>query len=200
MHSTSGWNENIPKITFERYADDVIVHCKSESEAQQVLEAIKERLAQCRLQLNAEKTRIVYCKDENRKATYENTSFDFLGYTYQARSVKRGKQIRNGFLPAISNKAKLRIHEEVRSWRVHLHTTSTIQEVAQYVNPKIRGWRNYYGAYYKSAMYRIRDRIEWYLTRWTQKKYKCNRRKAGWWLKLQKEKEPTLFAHWAAAW
>lgn len=193
----SGWSGSIPRTPFERYADDVIVHCKTESEVQRVSEVIKERLAQCKLQLNEEKARIVYCRDNNRTASYENNSFDFLGYTYRTRSVKSGgKQIRNGFLPAISNKAKLLIHEKVRGWRLHLHATSTIQEVAQYVNPRIRGWKNYYGVYYKSAMYRIIDRIEWYLTRWTQKKYKCSSRKARWWLKLQKEKDPNLFAHW----
>lgn len=196
MRLINGWKRSIPKISFERYADDVIVHCRTKRETQLIKKAISARLTQCKLQLNAKKTGIVYCKDDKRRVPSKKTSFDFLGYTFRARGSRGSKGIWNNFLPAISNKAKLKIHEEIRSWRLHRHTESTIQEIAKYINPKIRGWFNYYGAYYKSAMYRIIDHIEWYVTRWVQKKYKCNSRKARRWLDLQKKIKPNLFAHW----
>lgn len=107
--------ENFPLLCFERYADDAIVHCRTEREAQIVVEAIRGRLAECGLELHPEKTRIVYCKDSNRREDYEHISFDFLGYTFQPREARgrNGKRFTN-FLPAISNKAAKGIRQTIR--------------------------------------------------------------------------------------
>jgi len=72
-------------VSFTRYADDVIVNCKSQKHAEQTLEAIKSRMQQIGLELHPEKTKIVYCKDYRRKGKYPHVKFDFLGYSYQPK-------------------------------------------------------------------------------------------------------------------
>jgi RNA-directed DNA polymerase len=94
-----------PDVRFERYCDDVIVHASSERQARFLRGAIARRLAECGLQLNERKTRIVYCKDSTRRGSYEPERFDFLGYTFRPR-LSRGKsggQFVN-FLPAVSDR------------------------------------------------------------------------------------------------
>ena len=79
---------NYPQIRFERYADDVIVHCRTEKQAQEVRAAIARRMQECRLELHPEKTKLVYCKDDDRRERYAQEQFDFLGYTFRPRSSK----------------------------------------------------------------------------------------------------------------
>ena len=81
--------KRFPDLQFERYCDDAVVHCTTEQQAQFVRDAIAQRLAQCGLELHPDKTRIVYCKDADRRATYANERFDFLGYTFRPRLSKR---------------------------------------------------------------------------------------------------------------
>jgi RNA-directed DNA polymerase len=94
---------NYPQVPFERYADDAIVHCRTEGQAQEMRKAIAERLRSCGLELHPEKTKIVYCKDDSRKGTYSNESFDFLSYTFRPRKARnrKGKFFIN-FSPAVS--------------------------------------------------------------------------------------------------
>ncbi len=118
-----------PATRFERYCDDVVVHCRSEAEAHQVREAIAERLGACGgLQLHPDKTRCVYCQDGKRRGSYEHTSFTFLGYGFRVRKVrtKTGKYF-FGFNPAISDDAAKRIRAQIRSWRLHLRSGSSPQ-------------------------------------------------------------------------
>ena len=162
-----------PRLKFERYADDCLVHAHTLKGAQKVLSAIRLRLRECGLELHPEKTKIVYCKDEDRKGSYENQSFDFLGYTFRPRPSKNkyGKMFVN-FTPAISTKATLKIKKEIRSWKIHLRSDKEITDLARMFNAKVQGWSNYYGRYYKSAMYPSIRNMERYLERWVMRKYK----------------------------
>ena len=146
--------EKYPQAPFERFADDAIVHCRTEAEAQEIWAAITARLKECGLELHPEKTKIVYCKDEDRRRTYANEKFDFLGYTFQPRRSKnrKGKYFIN-FSPAVSDKAVKAIREEIRSWNLHLRSDKQIEDLSRMFNPVIRGWLQYYGRFYRSALY-----------------------------------------------
>jgi RNA-directed DNA polymerase len=189
-----------PGIQFERYADDVVVHCRSRRQAHYVRDAIAGRLAEVGLELNESKTRIVYCKDSNRAGSHEHQRFDFLGYTFRPRLSRnsRGEGFVN-FAPAVSDEAVKRMRQEIRRWRLHLRSGSTLTDLAQTINAVIQGWINYYGRYYRSALLRVFEHLNGYLVRWAMGKYKRlrRRRQRAWqFLGTVAEREPGLFAHW----
>jgi RNA-directed DNA polymerase len=190
-----------PNLCFERYADDAIVHCRSKSQAQSVLEAIRQRLAECGLELHSEKTRIVYCKDGNRKQHYDNVAFDFLGYTFQPRRA-RNRQGKNfvSFLPAISTKAATGIRQTVRAWRIaSTRNNQSLEELAKLIDPAVRGWMNYYGRYYRTKCIAVLQHINEALARWARWKFKrLRRRKTAsiHWLGRLAERAPNLLALW----
>lgn len=189
-----------PDVPFERYADDGVVHCDSLQQAREVLAAIADRMDQVGLQLHPDKTRIVYCKDANRRGSHEHTSFDFLGFTFRARKARsRAGKSFTSFLPAISKNALNKISGEVRRWRLHRRTGHSFAELAKKINPIIRGWMQYYGAFYHSALYSFLARINAYLVRWIRKKYKRLRpfhKALACWQRITRQ-YPRLFAHWA---
>jgi len=189
-----------PGVRFERYVDDAVVHCVSEARARTVLAALEERMAQVGLTLHPDKTRIVYCKDGRRTGSYEHTSFTFLGYTFRARGVrtKTGRRM-TGFNPAISKDALNKISAQVRSWGLHRRTGLSEADLARWINPIVRGWMNYYGAFYRSALYPLLTRINAYLLRWLRKKHPRlrGRKKAqDAWARACQQR-PRYFAHWA---
>jgi len=189
-----------PELTFVRYADDIIVHCNNQIESGQVLKAIKQRLKACNLEANAEKTKIVYCKDANRKGRYKTVQFDFLGFSFQPRPTptKEGKMFL-GYDCSISKRSMKRISEELRKSRFHLWTTTTITQIAEEFNPKIRGWINYYGKFRKFGLMRVFKIFHWRLIKWAVCRYKRFRNsmyKAGRWLRQLSEKNPKIFVHW----
>jgi len=189
-----------PHLLFERYADDAIVHCRTEAEAQEVRRAIAVRMQECRLELHPDKTKIVYCKDDDRRGTYPNEQFDFLGYTFRPRRSKnwKGKFFIN-FSPAVADKAGKAMRAEIRSWRLHLRSDKSIEDLSRMFNPKVRGWLQYYGRYYRSALYPIRRQLDRSLARWAYRKYKKLRghlRRATHWLARISRRDPGLFAHW----
>ena len=189
-----------PQVSFERYADDAIVHCKTEVEAQEVRAAIAARLQECGLELHPEKTRIVYCKDDDRRGTYSNEKFDFLGYTFRPRRSKNrfGKFFVN-FSPAVSDKAVKAIRTEIRSWNLPLRSDKTLEDLSRMFNPVIRGWLQYYGRFYRSALYSPMRQLNRALARWAYRKYKKLRghlRRATHWIARISCREPRLFAHW----
>ncbi|MFF3277482.1 group II intron reverse transcriptase/maturase [Streptomyces chrestomyceticus] len=189
-----------PGIQFERYADDAVVHCVSERQAREVLEALGNRMEEVGLRLHPDKTRIVYCKDGKRRGSSEHTSFTFLGYTFRARSARnRNGVVFTNFLPAISKDALKKISSEVRSWRLHMRMHLTFFELARRINPIVRGWMQYYGAFYRTELHRLLKRINAYLMRWIRKKYRRLRRfdKAhACWQRITRQ-HPRLFAQWA---
>ena len=135
-------------------ATHLIVHCRTERQAQEVRAAIAARLRECGLELHPGKTKIVYCKDEDRRRTYPNEKFDFLGYTFRPRRSKnRFEKYFINFSPAISDRAVKAIRAEIRSWKLHLRSDKSIEDLSRMFNPKIRGWLQYYGRYYRSALY-----------------------------------------------
>ncbi len=189
-----------PHLLFERYADDAIVHCRTEAEAQEVRAAIAARMQECRLELHPEKTKIVYCKDDDRRGTYPHEKFDFLGYTFRPRRSKnwKGKFFIN-FSPAVAEKAGKEIRAEIRSWQLHLRSDKSIEDLSRMFNPKIRGWLQYYGRYYRSALYPMMRQLDRSLARWAYRKYKKLRghlRRATHWIARISRRDPGLFAHW----
>lgn len=193
---------NFPAVTFERYADDAVLHCKSEAQARKVLSAITQRMAQVGLELHPDKTRIVYCKDSNRTGSYENERFNFLGYTFRPRSSKnRNGELFVSFSPAMSNDAGKAIRQQIRRWRLNGRSDKSLLDLARSINAVVRGWINYYGRFCRSRMYPTLWHIDTYLVRWAMRKYKrLNRspKKARKWLADVMRRSPTLFAHWPA--
>jgi RNA-directed DNA polymerase len=164
---------HFPNNPWCRYADDGIIHCRTKQEAEWMKKFLQKRLQECDLEIHPEKTKIVYCKDSNRKRREENIQFTFLGYTFKPRKAKgKGGTVFTSFLPALSKESKERIHEEVRSWHLLWMTNQSITDIAQKYNPIIRGWLNYYGKYSKKELARVLEHINLHLSFWVRRKYK----------------------------
>lgn len=192
--------KHYPQIPFERYADDGIAHCRTREEAEKLKIVLAERFAECGLELHPLKTRIIYCKDDDRRDSYSETSFDFLGYTFRPRRSKNrwGKHFIN-FSPAISNKAAKAIRQEVRSWKLNLRSDKSLEDLSRMFNAVIRGWIGYYSAFYKSALYSTLRHLDRKLVLWATRKFKrlrAHRRRADQWLRAVARRQPGLFAHW----
>jgi group II intron reverse transcriptase/maturase len=190
-----------PHVQFERYADDAIVHCRSERQACAVLEAIRDRFRQCGLELHATKTRIVYCKDDDRPGKSDSVKFDFLGYTFQPRRAKNrwGKYFVS-FLPAMSTKAAKAVQATIRDWRMaSTRNNQRLEDLARLVNPVVRGWMNYYGRFYRSKCVQVLRHLNEALAAWVRRKYRKFRRReraSMYWLGRIARRDRTLFAHW----
>jgi RNA-directed DNA polymerase len=190
----------LPNMPFCRYADDGLLHCVSHSQAKYAFSRISQRFKECGLEIHPDKSRIVYCINANSKEKHENISFDFLGYTFMPRSsVNRQGRVYTGFLPAISKSSKKEICRRIRSWHLQLKSEHTLEGLADLFNPEIRGWFNYYGKFYPSALRDIWDNLNDYLLRWVMRKYKRfkrSKRQARIFLENFACNNPTLFAHW----
>jgi RNA-directed DNA polymerase len=189
-----------PDIPFERYADDLICHCRSEKEARALWSALEVRFGTCKLALHPQKTKLVYCKDANRHGDYPIQSFDFLGYTFRPRTaVWRDGRLGVSFQPAASPKALKAIRQTFRRWEIHRRSDKGLTDLARMFNPYIQGWINYYSHFYGSELTRTLLRIDAYLIRWGRNKYKRLReRTAGvrrWFARVVRS-DPRLFAHW----
>jgi len=189
-----------PAVTFERYCDDAVIHCTSEEQARQVRDALARRLADVGLKLHPGKTRIVYCKDADRRGSYEHTAFTFLGYAFRPRLAKS----RHGhhfvsFLPAVSTDAVKAMSREIRSWHLARRSDKTLDDLARMFNSIVQGWINYYGRFYKSELLYLLRRLNRHLARWACRKFKRLRRRerrAMAWLAEVARRAPRLFAHW----
>ncbi len=192
---------NYPLNPFERYADDIVAHCCTEAEAMQLKTEIAKRMEQCGLELHPEKTKIVYCKDANRKGNYPIQSFDFLGFCFRPRlSRNRRGQYFVNFSPAIAPKSKKAIFEEIRRWRLHKRSDLSIKELANWINPVVRGWVGYYGAFFRSELLFLVQHLDKLIYRWVIRKYKkqgSNFKKTDRWVKRIKQEIPDLFVHWS---
>lgn len=189
-----------PAVTFERYCDDAVVHCGSERQARQIRDAIAARMTQVGLELHPDKTQIVYCKDAHRRGRYDHEQFTFLGYTFRPRLAKsRHDDFFVSFSPAVSRDAIKRISKTIRSWRLNLRSDLSFSELIQKINTYTRGWINYYGRFYKSALYSTLRRINDYLVRWAMRKYKRlkhRRKQASALLEDIAKRHPRYLAHW----
>jgi len=188
------------QIPFERFADDLLCHCESEAQARDLKASLEKRFADCGLELHPTKTKIVYCKDDDRRGNYPNEKFDFLGYSFRPRRSKNrwGKFFVN-FSPGASTAATKAIRECIRDWQLGCRVDRWIDDLARMFNPVIRGWLNYYGRYYKSALYPTLCYLDRCLARWAMAKYKRlrrHRRRATHWVRRVTLRDPALFAHW----
>ena len=188
-------------VKFERYADDILIHCSTEEEALKLRKDIESRLCECKLSANEEKTKIVYCKDGKRQKTYIYEKFDFLGYEFRARTA-RNRQNGNlfvGFNPAVSRASRKAMNQTIRSWRLHRCIGMDIEDIAKKVNPVILGWINYYSRYNKTEMRHTYRHINLKLGQWVKRKFtkmRSHRLRSVCWIKKVALQKPTLFAHW----
>lgn len=196
----SWMQREIPEVPFERYADDIICHCRSEEEARSLWGRLKHRLRDCGLELHPQKTKVVYCKDTNRKEDFACVKFDFLGYRFQPRVAKwRGGRLGVSFLPAASPVGQVAMRRRIRNWGLQRRSDKGLEDLARIFNPYIRGWIGYFGHFYKSALAWTLGKVDKHLVRWAMRKYKRFRdrpRKARAWLAAIRRQHPDLFAHW----
>jgi group II intron reverse transcriptase/maturase len=192
-----GWmRKKYPYIPFERYADDIVVHTRSQAQAKFIKERITARMNECNLRLHPEKTHIVYCKDERRRERQNEVSFDFLGYTFRPRMCKTKQGWRMLYLPYMSRKAKVAVLEKVKALTLH-KGKGTIQQMAKMLNPRIRGWMNYYCRWSKWTTTWIWRVINLRLIKWLKWNRKFSKRRAIQWLKGVYKTNPRLFVHWS---
>ena len=193
--------QHFPRNPFARYADDGVVHCRSEAEARDLKECLERRFRECKLELHPEKTQIVWCHLGKPPDTQVAKQFDFLGYCFRPRLVRsRHGKMFVSFTPAISPRSAKRIRQQVRHWRLHLRTSQSLEGLARAVNPTLRGWVHYYGAYQRSALYPICRHIDLHLVTWVKWKYRKKgkySKRARRWLGQVAAHQPGLFAHWS---
>lgn len=190
---------NHPERPWCRYADDGLVHCKTEEQALAMLNQLAQRFNQCGLELHPDKTKVVYCKDQNRMGKFSVTSFDFLGYNFKPRLVKsRDGKMFVGFNPAVSSSASKSMRDRVRQWKLKYRVELSLEEIAVYCNPVLRGWMQYYGAYSPSSLEPVWNQFNSVLVKWVMRKYKKinGKTKAARMLESIQQKKPKLFAHW----
>ena len=200
-YALDAWvKRHYPSVRFERYADDGVYHCSTRKEAEALLEALDIRLKECHLTLHPEKTKIVYCKDSNRKGIYSQINFDFLGFTFRPRrAMSKHRKVFTGYLPALSRKALKRISTAIKKWKFQGWSGHTVEDIAQVLNPVVSGWINYYGHFGRTELYRIKVLLEFALVRWARKKFKKLRRsyrKSRAYISRLREQKPALFRHW----
>jgi RNA-directed DNA polymerase len=193
-----------PAVRFERFVDDVVVHCSSRRQALMLQSTIDQRMVEVGLRLHPAKTRVVYCKDSNRRGEYEHVSFEFLGYAFRSRRARnKQKGVRfTSFLPAMSRDKLVEKGRAVRRWRLHRRANDSLDDLAEAINPIVRGWMNYWGWFGQTQMYPLLKRINTYLVRWARRKYKRLRafkRVKAWWDGVVK-RAPDLFVHWRWTW
>ena len=203
MHYTFDiWmKREFPSVEFCRYADDGLIHCKSQSQADYTKRKLNLRLKECGLELHEKKTRIIYCKDKMRAGEYPEISFDFLGYTFRRRLSYSGskEEFFVNFSPAVSRNAIKAMSQEMKRWKVNLRSSQEIEDFSRMYNPVLRGWLQYYGYFRKSGMIVVFNQFNRMLVKWTKKKYKRfsrSKTQASKWLTKVARHEREKFIHW----
>lgn len=189
-----------PRCQFARYADDAVIHCQNKHEAERVIQAVEARLGECKLAMHPEKSKIVYCKDSNRRGDFSNVEFTFLGFSFRPRSAvnKRGERF-TSFLPGASPQALKRMRQIMRKWHLPRQTPGTLEELSARYNPILVGWWNYYGSFYKTELRKVFGHFNRLLAHWVRRKYKKlsrHRRRSVHWLGRVAQRQPHLFKHW----
>jgi len=190
-----------PDLPWCRYADDGLVHCRSQQEAEALKAALQARLTECQLEMHPTKTKVVYCKDGKRKGKYPNVKFDFLGYCFRPRLVRRFRDnsLFGGFNPAVSPSAMKAMRQAIRDLNIRCQTQLSLQDIARKLNPLLRGWIAYYGRFAPSALYPLLRYVNQTLVAWAIRKFKrFNRHKvpAGKFLERLATECADLFVHW----
>lgn len=190
-----------PSIPWCRYADDGLLHCKTQHQARQILAALVQRFTECGLELHAEKTKIIYCKDKDRKEEYPETKFTFLGYCFRTRSSRN--RVNNtmfaNFTPEVSKEAQKSMRAKIRAMNVRNRTDLSLEQLAEICNPILRGWIAYYGKYCSSELKPVFVHFNQTIAMWLRHKYAKFRRhktKAGEKVIDIAKRNPGLFAHW----
>ena len=187
-------------VRFCRYADDAVIHCKSEAQARLVLRKLEGRLRACGLELHPGKTRIVYCHDVNRRAAYPTIQFTFLGYTFRPRkAVDKYGRVYVNFSPGVSREALTTMRQTVRGWHLQLKTDKELVDLSKMFGAVLRGWANYYGRFYSKALTSLWRQVNDYLVRWMRRKYKHLARgitRAARALGRLANSAPRSFVHW----
>jgi RNA-directed DNA polymerase len=190
-----------PDLPWCRYADDGLVHCRSEHEAQVLKDELQARLAECGLEMHPTKTKIVYCKDGKRQFTYPTVKFDFLGYCFRPRLVRRRRDntMFCGFNPAVSVSALKAMRAAIRDLNLRRQTQLTLQDLARQLNPLLRGWIDYYGRFAPSALAPLLRYVNQTLLAWAMRKFKrfkAHKIRASQFLQQLAASRPGLFVHW----
>lgn len=190
-----------PDLPWCRYADDGLVHCRTEQEAEAIRAALQARLAECQLEMHPTKTKIVYCKDGKRKGRYPNVTLDFLGYQFRPRVVRssRNRELFCSFTPAVSPSSLKAIRSTVRDLNIRRLTVRSLDDIAHILNPLLRGWIQYYGRYNPWALEAMLRHVNLTLVGWVMRKFKrFQGRKVGAARFLEKcvQTRPSLFEHW----
>jgi RNA-directed DNA polymerase len=193
-----------PDLPWCRYADDGLVHCRTEREAQAVKAALAARLAECRLEMHPDKTKIVYCKDGKRQGNHSNVTFDFLGYCFRPRLVKKNRNgnLFCGFNPAVSSSALKAMRSTIGDLNIRRQTHVSLADIAKKLNPLLRGWIEYYGRYTPSALTPLFRHVNLTLLGWVRRKFKrfkAHKIRAGLFLETLARKCASLFVHWRLA-
>jgi RNA-directed DNA polymerase len=198
-YSFDAWmGRTFPETKFERYADDIVIHTTSKEQSEEIEKALNNRLAECGLTLHPEKTKVVYCKDGNRRGKYPTKKFTFLGYSFQARSAQnqRTKELFNSFTPAVSQEACKKFRNNLKEERLFKLHHLSLEELTNQVNPVVRGWYEYFQHYYKSALYRMNDWLDSAIVRWLRVKLRLTWKRASQLLQRLAKRNPNWFAHW----
>jgi group II intron reverse transcriptase/maturase len=190
-----------PDLPWCRYADDGLVHCRTEAEAIAVKAKLAARFAECQLEMHPDKTKIIYCKDGNRRRKYPNTKFDFLGYCFRPTGAKNRERRKmfTSFSPQVSAASLKAMRKEIGGLNLRSNTHRELADIAREINPILQGWMNYYGCYYPSALNPLWRYVNATLVAWVMRKYRgCKRRKtqASQMLGSIASKRPRLFVHW----
>lgn len=190
-----------PDLPWCRYADDGLVHCRSEQEAQAVKAALQARLAECQLEMHPTKTKIAYCKDGKRKGRYPNVKFDFLGYQFRPRMVQNSQDgsLFCSFAPAVSPSALKSMRSTVRDLNIAQLTQRSLADIAKLLNPLLRGWIGYYGRYSVGQLEPMLRHVNLTLRRWAMRKFKrfaARKVAAGRFLERLVKTHAELFVHW----
>ncbi len=191
-----------PTILWCRYADDGLLHCNTERQARWMLKVLGKRFSDCGLQLHPDKTKVAYCKDSNRRGSYQNQSFDFLGYTFRPReAMNRKDHLRFvSFTPAVSKTSMKAMREKIKRCRIGRRTELEIGDIAEICNPMLQGWINYFGQYHYSELDAVFRHFNQTLVKWAMRKYKKLRGRKTETIKFLTrlaQDEPKLFAHWS---
>lgn len=189
-----------PTCPFARYADDAVIHCRTEGEAVKLMDALGKRLNECRLSLHPTKSKIVFCQNSKVAGNHSHVQFTFLGFTFRPRpALNRRNEVLTGFLPAVSREAQKKMRETIKEWRIPRQTPGTLEEFAERYNPVLQGWWNYYGSFYKSEMQYVFRSLDRHLSLWARRKFKSlrgHKRRSRHWLGRVAQRQPDLFVHW----